>query len=438
MEISTVKEVLVIERDETTARVICNSAGLLGYGCARAYDVPLAMETVKECGQIIFLSMGFDGGEGIELMKKIKALYPDAVVVAVVMLGDREGHVAAMKHGAYCYLSKPVNREELKAVMESAWREKSVREEISTLRSTIYSKYLPRLHGRSRKMSKALRAIESAAGTDTDVLLTGERGVGKELAARCIHYGSCRKDKPFVTFASNTIPKDLLDLILFGSNSERHIETDSGGNQSSGAVDSGTPAGIIYRVEGGTLYVDEIANLDMALQERLLKFLHARDSLPLKGADGKAKARIIAATEKNLKEAVAGGLFHEELYDRLKHHEIKIPPLRERKEDIQDLAEYFVERASNKYEVERKEFSKSAKKIIAGYEWPGNVGELQKIVHRAVLLSRGNVIEAADLMMDRHVTYSLHEFLEDKLKLYLKEISEMEGANLYETIVSEV
>jgi DNA-binding NtrC family response regulator len=286
---------------------------------------------------------------------------------------------------------------------------------------------LPQMMGRSPKMLKVFKEIGRVTKKDFPVLMIGEGGTYKELIAMEIHNNSLRLNGPFIVTSLDSINKDLIELELFG--------------YEKGAFEGASQKkiGKIEEANSGTLYLDEISELDIKLQEKLLRFIKDKVFNPVNSKNPlKSDVRIIAGTNKNLKDLVANGKFIEDLYSCFTHSQIKVPPLRERKEDILILAKRLLKEASQKFETETKEFSKDAKDFLMKYDWPGNVRELESTIKRATVLSNTSVISKKDLLIEDIGSYSIKEFLEEKLKRYLKEMTKLENCYLYETVLSEV
>jgi len=285
----------------------------------------------------------------------------------------------------------------------------------------------PQIMGKSPKMLKVFKGIGRVAIKDLAVLISGESGTYKELVAKAIHYNSLRLNGPFITVSFVSIPKDIIEAELFGY--EKGAFT--------GATEKRT--GKIEEANKGTLFLDEILEVDLKLQAKILRFIREKEFNPLNSNNSfKADVRIIAATNKDMKEAVSNGKFIEDLFNSFNHLHIKLPPLRERKEDILPIAKHFLKEAIRKFETEPKELSKDAKDFLVRYEWPGNVRELENTIKRAAVLSRGAVIGKKDLLLEDVGSYSIKEFLEEKLRRYLKEMTKLENCYLYETVLSEV
>ncbi|MCL4476601.1 MAG: sigma-54 dependent transcriptional regulator [Nitrospirae bacterium] len=421
------KEVLIIDDDESITWVVKKALEPQGYKVTSRPKLSPGLRAVKGGFQLVLLDIVLPDGSGLEGLKEIRSSYPDAVVIMVTAHGKMESTVEAMKEGAYDYIEKPFDIEELKITVEKAFRDMAVREELNSLRSATAEAEEPQVVGKSPKMLKVFKDIGRVASKDITVLVTGESGTGKELVAKAIHYNSKRRGGPFVAINSASIPRDLMEAELFGW--EKGAFT--------GARDKHT--GKIEAANGGTLFLDEISELDTNLQAKLLRFMQDKKFSPL-GSNRvvEADVRVIGATNKDLKDAVSRGAFREDLYYRFNVVQIKLPPLRERREDISPLAKHFLKDAEKRFETGKKELSKEAKDLLLKYDWPGNVRELENAIRRACVLSNGAVIEKRDLLLEEASSFTIKEFLEDKLKRYLKEMTNLENCNLYETVISEV
>ncbi len=283
---------------------------------------------------------------------------------------------------------------------------------------------LPQIMGKSKKIIKLFCDIKKIASKDLPVFLIGEKGTCKELVARAIHYGSNLTNGPFVTLNLTSIPREKLELELFGFQSETGKEPKKGK---------------IIEANGGTLFLDEITEIDIKIQEKIYSFIREKKFEQLgSGRIINSNVRLICSTSKDPKEFVNKGQIYEELYKILKDTYIKIPPLRERKEDILPIANYLLKEIAQKYNISEKEFSKEAKDFLLKYDWPGNIRELENTVKKAVILSNDKVITKKDLLIDNISSYSIMDFLEEKLKRYLKEMTKLQKCNLYNTVISEV
>ncbi len=421
------REVLIIDDDDSITWVVKKALEPLGYRVTSRPRLSSGLRAIREGSQLVLLDLVLPDGSGLDALREIKSSNPDAMVIMITAHGRMENTIAAMKEGAYDYIEKPFDLDELNISVEKAFRDMSMREELQKLKKTAVETEAPQIVGRSQKMLKVFKEIGRVASKDITVLISGESGTGKELVARAIHYNSPRQMGPFVAINSASIPKDLIEAELFGW--ERGAFT--------GAKEKRT--GKIESANGGTLFLDEISEIDLNLQAKLLRFLQNKEFSPL-GSNRvmKADARIIGATNKDLKDAVSNGLFREDLYYRFNVIEIKLPPLREHREDILPLAKHFLKEAQEKFETGLKELSKEAKDFLVKYDWPGNVRELENAIKRACVLSNGTIIEKRDLLLEETSSCSIKEFLEDKLKGYLKEMTKLENCNLYDTVISEV
>jgi two-component system, NtrC family, nitrogen regulation response regulator GlnG len=278
----------------------------------------------------------------------------------------------------------------------------------------------PQIMGKSGKILRLFREIKKISSKDGAVLITGETGTYKELVARAIHHNSSYMNGPFVAVNLSSIPDELKITEVFGYDGGRV---------------SGKP-GRIESAYNGTVFFAEIADADSNFQGRILEFLKAPSSS--NGNDRISAVKVICSTCKNLKDNVSNGDFNKELFEIIRNTDIKIPPLRERKEDILYLGNYFLMEASAKFKTGEKEFSRDAMDFLMKYEWPGNIRELENTIKKAAILSNGAMISKKDLMIDDMNCFSMKEFLEEKLKRYLKEMTKLDNCRLYETVMSEV
>lgn len=420
------KKILIIDDDESIIWVVKKTLEPLGYSITSRTKLSSGLKAVQDNPQVILLDLILPDGDGLEGLREIRSLNPDAIVVMITAHARMESTITAMKEGAYDYLEKPFDIEELKIVIEKAFRDLSMREELRQLRKAAFETDHPHMVGKSSGMLKVFKDIGKVAPKEITVLITGESGTGKELVARAIHYNSGRSAGPFVAINSASIPRELLESELFGFTKGAFT----------GAVKG--KEGKIESANGGTLFLDEISEMDSGLQSKLLRFLQDREFTPL-GSNTAAKAdvRIIGATNKDLPAAVSRGLFREDLYYRFNVVSIKLPALRERKEDIPLLLRNFLGEAVEKLETGEKKLSKEATAAILRYDWPGNVRELENVIKRACILSTGSVIEKKDLLIEEN-SFTMKEFLEEKLKRYLKDMTKAVNCNLYGTVLSEV
>lgn len=420
------KEIVIIDDDESITWVVKKALEPLGYKVISRPKLASGLSIVKGGHQLVLLDIVLPDGSGLDALKEIRSSYQDAVVIMITAHGRMETTIEAMKEGAYDYIEKPFDIEDLKLTVEKAFRDIAVREELNNLRSAAAEAEEHEIVGRSPKILKVFKDIGRVTSKQITVLITGESGTGKELVAKAIHHNSNRRTGPFVAINSASIPKDLLEAELFGwekgaftGAKEKHV-------------------GRIESANGGTIFLDEISELDLNLQAKLLRFMQDRKFSPLgSNKEVEADVRIIGATNKDLRDAVSRGQFREDLFYRFNVVQIKLPPLRERREDIIPLAKHFLKDAEKKFETGKKELSKEARDLLLRYDWPGNVRELENAIKRACVLSNGTIIEKRALLPEE-ASASIKEFLEEKLKRYLKKMTELESCNLYESVISEV
>jgi DNA-binding NtrC family response regulator len=381
---------------------------------------------------VVLTDLRMKGMQGLELLAQIKRDHPDINVILMTAFGSVETAVEAMKHGASDYLTKPVKKDELVRVVERVIREAALRREVNRLRKEVHKEYsFHQILGKSKPIQAVFDLIRRVADSPTNVLITGESGTGKELVAKAIHYNSDRKDAPFVPVNCAAIPEQLLESELFGH--MRGAFTDA-------KVDK---RGLFEEAQKGTLFLDEISELPLMLQAKILRAIQEKEIRRV-GATKPVSVdvRIIAATNLNLGEEVKNKRFREDLYYRLNVIELKLPPLRERREDIPLLVDAFLKKCSASSGKAVKGVSEAALAMLIDYTWPGNVRELENVIERAVTLSRGEKISPDDLPLavqgargDRRV---LDEAAEKSLPLheiekeYIKKILDKTGGNKYQ------
>jgi two-component system nitrogen regulation response regulator GlnG len=339
--------------------------------------------------EMAFLDIRMPGLTGLELLDEIQAADSEGPIVVIITAQNTFEHaIEAMKRGAFDYLTKPFDVAEVEAVVEKALRLRGLHREIADLRRQVGTVFRSgeALVGGSSAMLDTLKTIGRVAATEASVLIRGESGTGKDLVARAIHYHSRRREGPFLAVNMTALPSELIEAELFGH--ERGAFT--------GAVES--RAGRFREAEGGTLLLDEIGDLPMPLQTKLLRVLQDREVTPLGGERPvPVNVRILAATHQDLEARVREGRFREDLYFRLNVVPIRIAPLRERLEDIPALVEHFVERFSSELAVRRRWPTAGAMRWLAAHRWPGNVRELENAIKRALVLASGDVIAEEDV-----------------------------------------
>ena len=357
-------------------------------------DVPdgaRALEIVRSHHvDVVLLDIRLPEMDGIEVLERLKALDDGLEVILVTAVRTVRTAVAAMKLGAFDYLTKPFEDEELLSLVRRAVEKRSLEREVTFLRGELArGRDHDQIIGDHPEMEKLARLVAQVARTTTTVLITGESGTGKELIARAIHHRGPRRDKPFVPVNPAAIPDTLVESELFGH--EKGAFT--GAHQ--------RRLGRFELAQGGTLFLDEIGVLRAEVQAKLLRVLQEREIERVGGTRSiKIDVRIIAATNVDLKRAVAAGAFREDLYYRLNVVPITVPPLRARIEDVPRLVDHFVRRYNDEFKKHIRGFTPEALSLLASYTWPGNVRELQNVVERTMVLVEGPFIGPADLPLD--------------------------------------
>src|SRR5579872_2065667 len=363
-----------------------------GFTTLSAGDAESGLKLLREnTVNLVVTDLKLPGMDGLEFLQTIKRLNAALPVVVMTAFGSVETAVEAMKAGASDYVLKPFSLSEMRMVIHKELDVHKLREENRSLREALGKRYAhPNVVARSTKMQEVLATVDRVALTNSTVLLGGESGVGKDLIARAIHEKSRRASGPFIKINSTAIPENLLESELFGF--EKGAFT--------GAVAS--KPGKFELADKGTLFLDEIGDVPPATQVKLLRVLQEREFERLGGTRTvKVDVRLIAATNRDLREALEQGTFREDLYYRLNVVPIDIAPLRERKEDIPDLVNLFISRFDDESRKTIEGITPQAMQVLVNYHWPGNVRELQNIVERACALAKGNVLEAADIHLDQ-------------------------------------
>ncbi len=336
---------------------------------------------------VLILDIMMPKMDGLEVLRRVKETHPDIDVIMVTGLSQIETAVKSMKLGAFDYLPKPFDPDELKLVVKRALERRQLLQENLELRSEVSSKYrFENIIGASPQMQNVYRLIAKCAPTNSTVMLTGESGTGKELIARAIHYNSLRRDKPFVAVDCNSLSENLLESEMFG-----HVK-----GSFTGAVVN--KKGMFEVAESGTLFLDEIGNVSLTTQAKLLRVIQEREFKAVGDTRTQsANFRLITATNKDLKAMVAEGTFREDLFYRINIFPIQVPPLRERRDDIPPLAFHFLKVFSEELGKKVTEFSEGAMSALMHHDWPGNVRELENTIHRAVILATDKVVRQAHL-----------------------------------------
>ncbi|MBN2225316.1 MAG: sigma-54-dependent Fis family transcriptional regulator [Deltaproteobacteria bacterium] len=378
-----VAKILIVD-DETSMRNLFSiMLGKEGYDVDVAEDGVAAMSLIDtKIYDLVITDIMMPKMKGTELLKKVKEVHPETVVIMITAYASTESAVEAMKEGAYDYITKPFSVEEIKVIIAKALeRGKLERENLFLKRELDKGYSFESIIGVSPVMQRVFDLIERVSQTKTNILISGESGTGKELVARAIHNKSQRKKLPFVVINCGGIPENLLESDLFG-----HVK-----GSFTGAISH--KEGLFEIADTGTIFLDEVGELTAPIQVKLLRAIQERTFKRVGGTeDISVDVRIIAATNKNLEHEVIDGKFREDLYWRLKVIEMKLPPLRERKEDIALLAEHFLKKFSAEQGKEIKKISTYALEVLKDYSFPGNVRELENIIERSVALEHSNIV----------------------------------------------
>jgi DNA-binding NtrC family response regulator len=383
--------ILIIEDESKMRRLLELNLGEDGFKTVSAPDAETGLKLLaSEQIDLVLTDLKLPGMSGLELLQRAKQQNPALPVVVMTAFGSVETAVDAMKAGATDYVLKPFSLAEMRMVVHKELDVSRLREENRSLREALGEKYShPNIVARSAKMQEVLAIMERVAPTNSTVLLGGESGVGKDLIARAIHEKSRRASGPFIKINSTAIPENLLESELFGY--ERGAFT--------GATTS--KPGKFELADKGTLFLDEIGDVPPVTQVKLLRVLQEREFERLGGTRTvKVDVRLVAATNRDLRAALEDGTFREDLYYRLNVVPIDIPPLREHKEDIPDLANLFLKKFCGDAGRQAVTISPEAANLLMSHHWPGNVRELQNIIERACAMAKTNKIEPSDIHLD--------------------------------------
>ena len=380
--------VLVVDDDAAHRTMLKTLLTGWGYDILEADDGSTAIEMVHEQAfDLILMDIRMIKVSGLEALGDIKGFNPAIPIIIMTAYSSVETAVEALKKGAYDYLTKPLDFDELRHALERAMDHRHLREENQQLRESLAGKFDRRnIIGRSGPMVKVLETVAQVAPSEATVLITGESGTGKEMIAGALHFNSNRKDGPFVKINCAAITETLLESELFGH--EKGSFTGAHKRKE----------GRFRQAHGGSLFLDEISEMSLSMQVKLLRVLQEREITRVGGeAVIKVDVRIIAATNKDLLEEIGAGRFREDLYYRLNVVTLGLPPLRERREDIPLLAQHFLEDFAQKNHKTIKGFTPQAMDQLLRYDWPGNVRELMNIVERGVVLSRSEYLDVGEL-----------------------------------------
>ncbi len=385
---SAKQKILVVDDQESQRRIIVDVLSHADYQVIQASGVGEASRRIAEDSlDLIITDLKMEDGNGMDVLAEAKRIAPDAEVVVMTAYGSIQSAVEAMRRGAYDYLTKPFDTDALLVAVEKALEHKRLREENLELRKLVGTRYsLGGIVGASKKMQEVFKLVEKSVPVVSTVLIQGESGTGKELVARSIHFNGPRKKRSFVAVNCAAIPENLIESELFGH--EKGAFT--------GAYQA--KRGKFEAADGGTIFLDEIGDMSLELQAKLLRVLQEM-TIERVGATGviEVDVRVLAATNKNLKEEVARGTFRDDLFFRLNVLVIDIPPLRARKEDIPPLIDHLQKKLSQKFQREYPALEPAVVDRFMAYDWPGNVRELENTLERLLVLADKTKVELHDL-----------------------------------------
>src|SRR4030067_3359895 len=336
----------------------------------------------KEEFDVVITDLKMKGLKGLDLLEETRQVSPLTPVIIITAFGTIESAIQAIKMGAYDYVTKPFQMDELVLTVKKALENRLLKKEVVRLKKEVESRYhFHHLIGKSPSIQKIYDLIERISDSSSNVLITGESGTGKELVAKAIHYNGVRKEGPFVAINCAAIPETLLESELFGY--KKGAFTDAKSDKK----------GLIFEANEGTLFLDEITEMPLTLQAKLLRVVAVSEARPLGDTNSyPIDVRVISTSNRDIASLIQQGRFREDLYYRLKVIDIEMPPLRERKEDIPILVQHFIHKFSKELKKAVSSVSEDALKMLLNYFWPGNVRELENIIQRAITLSRHEVI----------------------------------------------
>ena len=386
--------ILVLDDDQNLLKVIMMRLEANGYRVAAATGAATALEIAKEEGiDLALVDLKLAGENGIEVMEELHQIDPEMPIIILTAYGTIKSAVEAMKRGADSYLSKPFDYHDLLLQIKNGLEKSRLSKEVLRLRNMVEGRYgLKNVIGKTEKMKRVLARVRQAAESESSIYIEGESGTGKGLIAKALHFASPRKDGPFVVINCATIPENLLESELFG--------------YEKGAFTGATRSikGLFLQAHKGTIFLDEISEMPLFMQAKLLRVLEEKEFYPLGGEKPvKVDIKLIAASNKKMKEEVKKGLFREDLFYRIYVIPIELPALRERKGDIPLLAEYCLRKITKDNNKEIKGFSRGVLQKLMLYSWPGNVRELENTIECAVAMTTQDVI-TEDLILPTQQT----------------------------------
>jgi len=381
-------KILVVDDDLEMCGMLSDVLKEEGFFVTTTGDSLEASKILKrEEFDVLVTDLKMKGLKGLDLLEGVNKVAPMTPVIIITAFGTIESAIKAMKMGAYDYITKPFQMDEIVLTVRKALENRLLKKEVIRLRKEVESRYdFHQLIGKSPSMQKIYDLIERISDSSSNVLITGESGTGKELVAKAIHYNGVWKEGPFVAINCAAIPETLLESELFGY--KKGAFTDAKSDKK----------GLIFEANEGTLFLDEITEMPLTLQAKLLRVIEDREVRPLGDTNSyPIDVRIISSSNRDIKSTIQEGRFREDLYYRLNVIDIQLPPLRERKEDIPLLIQHFITKFSNEFKKNISGVSKDALKLLLNYSWPGNVRELENVIQRAMTLSQHEVILPDDL-----------------------------------------
>jgi two-component system response regulator GlrR len=419
------EKILVIDDDPSILKVIRMRLEASGYRAITVTEAQSAVGRAKqEVLDLALVDLKLNGKDGIELMEELHRINPEMPVIILTAYGTIQSAVAAMKKGASGYLTKPFDHTELLLQTKNCLQRSRLTREVKNLKKIVRQRYgFENIITRSRCMENALDQVAQAAGSDSNVYIEGESGTGKELIAKTLHLAGARKDGPFVAINCAAIPETLIESELFGY----HKGAFTGASQDK--------RGLFSQSDGGTIFLDEISEMPLSMQAKFLRVMQEREYYPVGAQETiRVEARFIASSNKNLEAEVKNGVFREDLFFRIHVIVIQLPPLRNRKEDIPLLADYFLKKYATQTRKDIKSFSPAAMHKLMLHEWPGNVRELENTVECAVALATQDLISEALILPARGEAQDrlrpLKDAKENFEKNYLTRLIELTGGNV--------
>ncbi|MBM4339638.1 MAG: sigma-54-dependent Fis family transcriptional regulator [Deltaproteobacteria bacterium] len=381
-------QILVVDDDLGMCQMLSEVLGEEGFSVSTTSESLEASKLLKrEEFDVLITDLKMKGLKGLDLLDEANRVAPLTPVIIITAFGTIESAIKAMKMGAYDYITKPFQMDELLLTVRKALETRLLKKEVIRLKKEVESRYdFHQLIGKSPAMQKIYDMIERISDSSSSVLITGESGTGKELVAKAVHYSGCRKAGPFIAVNCAAIPETLLESELFGY--KKGAFTDARSDKK----------GLFVEAHEGTLFLDEVTEMALTLQAKLLRAIEDREIRPLGDTHSyPIEVRIISTSNRDIEMAIKQGRFREDLYYRLKVIDIEMPPLRERREDVPMLIQHFIAKFGSESKKNISGISENALKLLLNYSWPGNVRELENVIQRAIALGQQEVILPDDL-----------------------------------------